>query len=183
MTWIKLSLLYTKQVSHFSLYLIITKDLHSFTRQHHRAIALMFNLKWMYLMNSWVTPMHYTRVAHIFQIRVHRSRLKILGARRLTWGKFHSEDQQIVDATVENSFVTATWRPVFMHPCTTPSIIQEKQFWSRNTLAPGGMGSLLRFMKCTWDISYCLVKCRLQDLRKSWQLYFKQLYQCITKFV
>jgi hypothetical protein len=71
----------------------------------------------------------------------------------------------------ENSFVTATWRPVFMHPCVTPSIIQEKQFWSRNTLASGSMG---RFMKGTWDISYCIVKCRLQGLRKSWQLYFKQ---------
>lgn len=145
--------------------------------------ALVFSLKWMLLKNSCVTPIHYTRGAHIFQIRVYRSRLKILGARRLTWGKFHSEDPQIVGATVKNLFVTASWSPVFMHPCITPSIIQEKQFWSRNTLAPGGMGRLLKFMKGTWDISYCFVKCWLQGLRKSWQLYFKQLYRCITKFV
>jgi hypothetical protein len=41
MTWIKLSLLCTTQVSHFSPYLIITKNLQSFTRHHHRA---MFNI-------------------------------------------------------------------------------------------------------------------------------------------
>ena len=145
--------------------------------------ALMFYLKWMFLMNSRATPIHYTTGVHIFVIRVYRSRLKILGTRRLTWGKFHSEDPQMVGATVKNSLVTATWRPVFMHPCITPSITKEKHFWSRNTLAPGGTGNLLRFMEGTLDISYCIVKCRLQGLRKSWQLYFKQLYRCITKFV
>jgi len=41
MTRIELSLFCTAQVSHFSPHLTITKDLHSFTRHHHRA---MFNM-------------------------------------------------------------------------------------------------------------------------------------------
>jgi hypothetical protein len=42
------------------------------------------------------------------------SHLKILGARNVTWSKFHTDDPQILGATVQNLVVRATWRPGFV---------------------------------------------------------------------
>jgi hypothetical protein len=39
------------------------------------------------------------------------SDIKILGDRKLTWSKFHSEAPQILGATVQNLVDRATWRP------------------------------------------------------------------------
>jgi hypothetical protein len=47
----------------------------------------------------WIL-MVYDRGAQIFQKS--RSHLKILGARRVTWSKFRTEDPQILGATVQN---------------------------------------------------------------------------------
>ena len=42
--------------------------------------------------------------------------------RRLAWSKFHTENQQILRADVQNLVVTATWYPRFVHSC---SIIRQ----------------------------------------------------------
>jgi hypothetical protein len=55
------------------------------------------------------------RSAQIFQKS--RSYLKILGARRVTWSKFHSEEPQILGAMVQNLVAWATWHQGFMYPC------------------------------------------------------------------
>jgi hypothetical protein len=54
------------------------------------------------------------RGAQIFQKSM--SQLKILGARRVTSSKFHTEDPQILGAAAQNVVATATRRPGFMDP-------------------------------------------------------------------
>jgi len=44
-----------------------------------------------------------------------RSHLKLLGARRLTRTKFHTEDPQILG--------TATWCPILAHPCSKCKVL------------------------------------------------------------
>ena len=44
-----------------------------------------------------------------------RSLLKILGARRVTWCQFHTEDPPILGVTVQSLVATATWRPGFVN--------------------------------------------------------------------
>jgi len=61
--------------------------------------------------------LHYTKGAQIFQKS--RSHLKILGARRVIWSKFHTEDPQILGVIVEKVVARATWYPGFVHHCTT----------------------------------------------------------------
>ena len=56
------------------------------------------------------------RSAQIFQKKI-RNHLKILVARRMTWSQFHTENPQILDATVQDLVPTAIWRPGFLHPC------------------------------------------------------------------
>jgi hypothetical protein len=57
----------------------------------------------------------YARGAQISQQS--RSHLKILGARRVTETKFHTEDPQILGVTVQTVVATATWRLGFVvHP-------------------------------------------------------------------
>jgi hypothetical protein len=45
--------------------------------------------------------------------------LKILSARRVAWSKFHTEDPQIIGATLQNLVARATWQQRFVHPCTS----------------------------------------------------------------
>jgi hypothetical protein len=45
------------------------------------------------------------------------SHSKILGARKVTWSKFHIADPQIFYATIQNLVAWATWQPGFVHPC------------------------------------------------------------------
>jgi hypothetical protein len=55
----------------------------------------------------------YTRGAQIFQrSTIH---LQILGARSMSLSKYHTEDPQILGATVKNLVATATWCPRFVH--------------------------------------------------------------------
>jgi len=42
--------------------------------------------------------------------------LKILGARGVTWSKFHTKDAQILGATQRNLVASATWRPTLIQP-------------------------------------------------------------------
>lgn len=45
------------------------------------------------------------------------SHLKILGLWRVTWNKFHTEDQKLpIRQTVRTFFARASWRPGFMRP-------------------------------------------------------------------
>jgi hypothetical protein len=55
-----------------------------------------------------------SRGAQIFQKS--RSHLKILGARRVMWSKFHNENPETLCATAENLCVTASWPPGVVHP-------------------------------------------------------------------
>jgi hypothetical protein len=47
-----------------------------------------------------------------------RNYLKILGARRVTCGTFHTGVPQILGDTLYTLVATATWRPGFVHPCS-----------------------------------------------------------------
>jgi len=40
----------------------------------------------------------------------------------VTGSKFRIEDAQILSATVQSIFVTATWRPEFVHPFCKPKL-------------------------------------------------------------
>jgi hypothetical protein len=40
------------------------------------------------------------------------------GALRVTRSKFHTEDPQILGATVQNLVALVTWRPAVMYPCS-----------------------------------------------------------------
>ena len=53
----------------------------------------------------------HSRYAHIFQKS--KSHLKILGARRVTWSKFHTEDPQILGATILTYLLTP-WSRVLL---------------------------------------------------------------------
>jgi hypothetical protein len=59
----------------------------------------------------------YTRGAQ--NVQKSRSHLKILGARRVTWSKFHAEAPQI-------SHATATWHSGFVHPWVTQSFFRTQ---------------------------------------------------------
>jgi hypothetical protein len=65
------------------------------------------------------------------------SRLVILGARMVTRRKFPAENPQILGATVQNIFATATRRQGFVQPC--PKIIMwtinEVSVFNRYTLS------------------------------------------------
>jgi hypothetical protein len=41
--------------------------------------------------------------------------VKILGARKVTWSKFHNEDPQILGASKHIVDARATWRPGIVH--------------------------------------------------------------------
>jgi hypothetical protein len=49
--------------------------------------------------------------------RIQISHLKIVGTRRVIWRKLHTEDQQLLGATVQNSVSRVTWCPEFLQPC------------------------------------------------------------------
>jgi len=44
------------------------------------------------------------------------SHLKNLGASRVTYSKFSTENPQILDAAIQNSVTRASWYPLFVHP-------------------------------------------------------------------
>jgi len=46
------------------------------------------------------------------------SHLKILGASKVTWNKFHTENPQMLGATAQNSVTWVTCSSGFVHPCT-----------------------------------------------------------------
>jgi hypothetical protein len=59
-----------------------------------------------------------TKGLQIFQKS--RCHLKILGARRAMRRKFHTENPQILGATVQNLVARATWPPGLVYSCTRP---------------------------------------------------------------
>jgi hypothetical protein len=52
--------------------------------------------------------------AIIFQIS--RTHIKILGARRVMWSKFYTEEPQTFGAKVKKAVTMTTRRPQFVHP-------------------------------------------------------------------
>jgi hypothetical protein len=62
--------------------------------------------------------MLYTWGANIFHRC--RSHLKIPGTRWVAWSKFHTEDPEILGATMLNLVAQATWHPGFVHSCYMP---------------------------------------------------------------
>jgi hypothetical protein len=48
-----------------------------------------------------------------------KGHLNVLGARRITWCKFHSLGSQILGATAQSLVVQATWRPRILPPYTS----------------------------------------------------------------
>lgn len=57
----------------------------------------------------------YNRGIHIFQKC--RSKLKRLGAGRVTWITFHSEDPKVLHVTVQNAVSQVTWYMWLVHSC------------------------------------------------------------------
>jgi hypothetical protein len=53
-------------------------------------------------------------IVHIFLKKI-RSHLKILGFRRVILSKFHSEDPQMLGATLQNWDMVMTWHPGLVH--------------------------------------------------------------------
>jgi hypothetical protein len=51
-----------------------------------------------------------------FQLKENMRDLQILGPRRVTWSKFHTEGPQILDAAVQNVVARATGRPGLLQP-------------------------------------------------------------------
>ena len=47
---------------------------------------------------------------------ISRSYLEISDAREATWSKAHTEDKQVLGATIKISVATAIWHPVFVCP-------------------------------------------------------------------
>jgi hypothetical protein len=72
------------------------------TRLHSRPLCTRFQTK---IIGSWIGVLKYSK---------DKGHLEILGARRVTWIKFHTEDQQILGVTPYNLAATASWRPGFM---------------------------------------------------------------------
>ena len=54
-----------------------------------------------------------------------RSRLKILGARRMTWSKFHAADPE--EASVQNSVPIVSCRPEFVNSCIRHTVKRKPQ--------------------------------------------------------
>jgi len=65
------------------------------------------------------------RVAQIFQKS--GSHLKILGVIRMTWSKAHTDDQQILGATVHIVVDVVTWYPGFVHPCVCVYVVCQEE--------------------------------------------------------
>jgi ABC-type Fe3+ transport system permease subunit len=71
-------------------------------------------------MNSW-SVFHYCYILILCSespqfFQTSRSHLKIIGAKREKWDKFHTQDPQISGATVQYVAVPATWCMRFLHP-------------------------------------------------------------------
>jgi hypothetical protein len=68
----------------------------------------------------------YIRGAQIF--KKSRNHVKLLGARRVIWSKFHNEGPHILCATEQKLFARAIWRPGFVRPCFlwTPACVYTR---------------------------------------------------------
>ena len=64
-----------------------------------------------------VKPIFYIMGPQILQ--KYRSHIKILGAKRVTWSKFHSVGLQILKPYHKTVEVRTTWYPEFVRPCFT----------------------------------------------------------------
>ena len=69
-----------------------------------------------------------------------RSHLKILGAKMVTWSKFHTEEPKMLGATAQNLVVRVTWRPGFVYPCSrllkiSKIVFSRKGFSTKNLCA------------------------------------------------
>jgi len=64
-----------------------------------------------------------------------RSRLKILGTRRVIRSKFRTENPQISGASAQNFVATVAWRPRFVHPCYSSFTAQNMSL--RQPIMPG----------------------------------------------
>ena len=60
-----------------------------------------------------------------------RNNFEILGVKRVTCSKFHTEAPHILGTTVQNLFATLFWHPGFVHPCI---MLFTKVRHVRNTL-------------------------------------------------
>ena len=84
-------------------------------------ICLLFILAFLifYVMSSQILahrtfPCRFTRSAQNFEM--YKRHLKILGARRATLSRFHTEDPQMLDSNAKSVDAVATGRPRFEHP-------------------------------------------------------------------
>lgn len=72
-------------------------------------ITLVFQLNLVSLntVTQYANHVSYSRATQIFQKP--GSHLKMLGARRVTWSRFHTEDVQILGATIQNVVAWRLW--------------------------------------------------------------------------
>jgi hypothetical protein len=84
------------------------------------------------------------QLANAYSSQKCRSLVRILSAIRVTRNKFHTEDLQILGATVQNSVARATWRLGCVQPCICMLPLPEHTFpmlttpYTRNITSPYG---------------------------------------------
>ena len=82
--------------------------------------------KWCVMSSSSWQCCSYGNFGHATPQGIHKSskkpkgHLKILCIRRVKWSKFHTEDPQIIGATIQNLVPTATCSLGFVHSCIPP---------------------------------------------------------------
>jgi hypothetical protein len=86
----------------------------------------------------WIYYVQYGRGAQAFQKS--RSHLKILGARRITGSRFHTEDAKISCTTLPNLVTTGIWHLGYAHPFNKGSCLNKlyQGIWTNNTLLISG---------------------------------------------
>ena len=80
--------------------------------QHSSRMDISYACRFL---NRWHQEILPTRGAQLFQKS--RSYLKILCTGKVTWCKFHSEDQQILGIIIQNLIAWVTFCPGFVQPC------------------------------------------------------------------
>jgi len=88
-------------------------------------LSTVFNVSLLLFVTAWGPQKKILDVLKLMVVwklvyytrRIQISHLKIVGTRRVIWSKLHTEDQQILGATIQNSVARVTWCPGFLQSC------------------------------------------------------------------
>jgi len=88
-------------------------------------LSTVFNVSLLLFVTAWGPQKKILGVLKLMVVwklvyytrRVQISHLKIVGTRMVIWSKLHTEDQQMLGTTVQNSVARVTWCPGVLQPC------------------------------------------------------------------